>query len=116
MVHQMKLNTLPFKQISNGSKVFEIRLYDEKRQRIKVGERIIFLERPLLENKIEVKVLNLVIADNFEELFTMFDPVLAGWEKNDSPNKCADEMSKYYSKEEQNNYGVLAIEIESLSH
>jgi ASC-1-like (ASCH) protein len=108
----MKLNTLAFKQISNKSKTYEIRLYDEKRRKIKVGDKIVFSELPSLENKIEVNVRNLIIANNFEELFTKFDPILAGWEKDDSPSKCADDMSEYYSKEDQEKYGVVAIEVE----
>jgi ASC-1-like (ASCH) protein len=107
----MKLNTWAFEQISNGSKTYEIRLYDEKRRKIKVGDEIVFSELPLLENKIEVNVLNLTVADNFEKLFTRFDPVLAGWKENNSPSKCAKDMSKYYSREDQQKYGVLAIEI-----
>jgi ASC-1-like (ASCH) protein len=107
----MKLNTWAFEQISNGSKTYEIRLYDEKRRKIKVGDKIVFSEFPLLENKIEVNVLNLIIADNFEELFTKFNPVLAGWKEEDSPRKCAKDMSKYYSREYQESFGVVAIEI-----
>ena len=40
MNHQIKLNTLAFEQISNKSKTYEIRLYDEKRRKIKVGDKI----------------------------------------------------------------------------
>lgn len=108
----MKLNHWAFEQISNGSKTYEIRLYDEKRREIEVGDNIVFSELPLLENKVEVKVFNILIADSFEKLFTMFDPVLAGWKEEDSPTKCSTDMSKYYSKEDQQKYGVVAIEIE----
>ena len=34
MVHEMKLNDKAFNNIKNGIKKFELRLYDEKRQRI----------------------------------------------------------------------------------
>lgn len=112
MTYKMELNAWAFEQISNGFKTYEIRLYDEKRRNIKIGDRIVFSELPSLENKIEVGVLDIVIADSFEELFTKFDPLLAGWKDGDSPTKCADDMSKYYSRENQNRYGVLAIEIE----
>lgn len=72
---------------------------------------IVFSELPLLENKAEVKIVNLVIANGFEDLFTKFNPVLAGWEIGDTPMKCAKDMSEYYSEEDQEKYGVLAIEV-----
>jgi len=108
----MKLNAWAFEQISNGSKTFEIRLYDEKRRDMEVGDKIVFSEFSSLENKVEVNVLNLIIADNFENLFTKFNPVLAGWKVDDSPRKCANDMSKYYSNKVQEEYGVVAIEVE----
>lgn len=112
MIHQMKLNSWAFNQISNGSKKYEVRLYDEKRRKIKAGDKIVFSELPTLENKIEVEVLNLVVANSFIQLFEMFNPVLAGWKEGDSSNKCAEDMSKYYTTEDQKKYGVVAIEIE----
>jgi ASC-1-like (ASCH) protein len=42
MLHQMKLQPNPFEQIKNGSKTLELRLNDEKRQLIKVGDEIEF--------------------------------------------------------------------------
>ena len=82
------------------------------RRKLKVGDKILFSELPLLKNKIEVEITNLIIANNFEDLFTKFDPVLAGWKKNDTPVKCAKDMSKYYSEEDQEKYGVVAIKVE----
>ena len=42
MRYQMKLRSQPFEKIRSGRKTFELRLYDEKRQRIKVGDEIEF--------------------------------------------------------------------------
>lgn len=42
MIHNMKLHSTPFEMIKSGKKTFELRLYDEKRQKIKVGDEIIF--------------------------------------------------------------------------
>lgn len=36
-MHEMRLHNEPFELIRNGSKTIEMRLYDEKRQLIKVG-------------------------------------------------------------------------------
>ena len=38
MLHKMKLNESPFERIKNGTKTIEFRLYDEKRQKIKIRD------------------------------------------------------------------------------
>lgn len=42
MKHQFKLNNFPFEKIANGTKTIELRLYDEKRQKLNVGDEIVF--------------------------------------------------------------------------
>ena len=43
MEHNMKLNPSPFEKIRTGSKTIELRLYDEKRRAISVGDTITFV-------------------------------------------------------------------------
>ena len=59
MLHKMKLNESPFERIKNGTKTIEFRLYDEKRQKIKVGDKIEFSKLPDLDEKILVEVLDI---------------------------------------------------------
>ena len=47
MTHNMKLNDAPFETIKNGKKTIELRLYDEKRRKIKIGDTICFKEDQL---------------------------------------------------------------------
>ena len=42
MLHKMKLNSKPFESIKSGSKTIELRLNDEKRQQVSVGDFIEF--------------------------------------------------------------------------
>ena len=42
MLHEMKLNENPFERMKNGPKTIEFRLNDEKRKKIKIGEKITF--------------------------------------------------------------------------
>ena len=46
MTHEMKLQPEYYNFILNGTKRIEIRLYDEKRQSIKLGDTIKFLKEP----------------------------------------------------------------------
>lgn len=42
MIHEMKLSPKYYNFIKNGTKRIEIRLNDEKRQKLKVGDKIKF--------------------------------------------------------------------------
>ena len=108
MKYNMKLNNEPFNLIKNGTKTVELRLNDEKRKLIKEHDIIEFENRITLE-KIEVEVIKLHHFDSFSELYKHFDKVEMGYNK-DEPAEPKD-MEAYYSKEEQDKYGVLGIEI-----
>ena len=108
MRHRMRLHNGPFMRIKNGTKTIEMRLNDEKRQLIKVGDIIEFQNRITLEI-INAVVTNLYIFNSFSELYEHFDKVSIGYDRNDFANP--DDMEQYYSKEEQDKYGVLAIEV-----
>ena len=41
--HIMNLNPSPFKMIREGNKTIELRLYDEKRKKLSIGDTITFI-------------------------------------------------------------------------
>ena len=108
MRHKMKLNNGPFVAIKNKTKTIELRLNDEKRQKINVGDEIEFTNNVTSE-KLLVDVVNLHKFDSFSELYKHFDKILFGYGENELAD--AKDMEEYYSKEEQEKYGVLGIEI-----
>ena len=59
MVHEMKLNDKAFNNIKNGIKKFELRLYDDRRKNINLGDTIIFHNLNNLDDTISVNVLAL---------------------------------------------------------
>ena len=111
MKHEMKLNNGPFKNIKNGTKTIELRLNDEKRQLLKIKDLIEFTNRENLE-KMLVEIQNLYHYPSFDELYKHFDKVSMGYKENDVADP--KDMEEYYSKEEQEKYGVLGIEIKKL--
>jgi ASC-1-like (ASCH) protein len=111
-MHEMKLNNGPFESIKNGTKTIELRLNDEKRQLLKVNDKIEFTNRETGE-KLLVEVINLHHYDSFTELYKHFDKVSMGYKENEEANP--EDMEEYYSKEEQDKYGVLGIEIKKIS-
>ena len=42
MAYEMKLNDEPFQKIRDGKKTIELRLFDEKRRKLELGDHIIF--------------------------------------------------------------------------
>ena len=111
MKHEMKLNNDPFINIKNGTKTIELRLNDEKRKLLKKDDLIEFTNRDTNEKMI-VKIKNIYHYSSFDELYKHFDKVSMGYKIDDVADP--KDMEMYYSKEEQNKYGVLAIEIKKI--
>ena len=109
MIHKMKLRDKPFKLIKEGTKTIELRLYDEKRKLLNVGDVIEFTNIDTKE-VIKVEILQLHLFNNFQELYKHFAKVSMGYGENEIANPS--DMEEYYSKEEQQEYGVVGIEIE----
>lgn len=109
MFHQMKLQTVPFEKIKNGSKTIELRLNDEKRHKVQIGDFIEFscLDEP--KQKIQTRVTALYHFSSFEELYTALPKEKLGYTPAETPNP--DHMNEYYPREKQEQYGVLGIEL-----
>lgn len=107
MTHSMKLVDFAFKAMKNKEKDIELRLNDEKRRRINVGDIIIFTHIDTGE-ELKTKVVNLYRYDTFKDMFDSLDNSRFGLSKNDT----FEIMYNFYTKEEEKEYGGLAIEIE----
>jgi len=111
MTHEMKLQPKYFEFILNGTKRIELRLNDEKRQIIKVGDSISFLKEPDLKEEFTAKVVGLLNYSSFTELFKDFDiSVLA--DKSMTKEELINVLQEFYTIEKQSTYGVLGIKIE----
>lgn len=86
----MRLYSEPFEKIKFGEKKMEIRLNDEKRRRVNVGDIIVFSKLPDFFDKIMVKVVGRTEVDSY-------------------PN-----MDKYYSRERQKKLGFVIFSIKLL--
>lgn len=112
MLHNMKLNASPFEKIKNGTKTIELRLNDEKRQQVKTGDFIEFSCIDSLSDKIKTKVVSIHYFDSFEELYNSLPLMQCGYTEETVQNAKSSDMEKFYSKEEQEKYGVVGIELE----
>ena len=109
-VHRMKLNPAPFEMIKSGEKTIELRLFDEKRRQLKVGDEIIFTNNTTGET-LSKKVIALHTFASFDELYQTLPLLKCGYTPADIDTAAPADMESYYSKEEQSKYGVLGIEL-----
>jgi len=110
MVHQMGLFGEYFNAIRIGKKKVEVRLNDEKRRKIEVGDTIEFIKVPDHNETLRVQVIELRRYDTFNE---MYEDV--PFENFDCEGWTLDEMIKgtyeIYSQEQEEQWGTLAITI-----
>ena len=113
MKHEMKLQQKYYDFIKRGTKRIEIRLFDEKRQKIKIGDTIKFLKEDNQDESFEVKVIGLLRYNSFEDMFKDFDISVLS-DKSMTKDELINALEKFYTKEKQEQYGVLGIRIELL--
>ena len=107
----MKLAPLPMQEIREGRKTIELRLYDEKRKQISVGDTIKFINTEDSTDTLCVTVVNLFVFTSFVELYKHLPLLKCGYNHDNIKNASPDDMNIYYSKEKQSQYGVVGIQI-----
>lgn len=110
MEHILKLQPQYFEYINKGTKRIELRLYDEKRQKINIGDTIIFQKEPDLKTTMKVKVIGLLRYNTFEELFDDYDIEIMA-DKAMTKKELLNVLEEFYTPEKQKQYGVLGIRI-----
>ena len=111
----MNLHPQPFAMIANGTKTIELRLYDEKRRRIRVGDSITFVNTQNPSETVDVSVVRLHLFPSFQELYKHLPLQKCGYRDADLPFASPSDMNAYYSAEQQQRCGVVGIEIKTIS-
>lgn len=113
--HSMNVDGKWFDKIVRGGKTVELRLNDDKRRCVKVGDYVILnnLDGNADLTKCVVRVIALHVFANFVELYNYLDMTKCGYTATDKPNP--DDMLVYYSAERQTEFGVVGIEFELLA-
>ena len=113
MTHLMKLQPGPFAMIKSGQKTIELRLYDEKRQRIAIGDEIIFSHNDTGET-LRCEVTALHTFASFAALYAALPLLACGYTENTVKEASPEDMARYYSREDEARYGVLGIGIKRI--
>lgn len=115
MLHKMKLAARPFEMIADESKTIELRLNDEKRQQVAVGDEIEFthLTKPIVKQTVQVKALHHFAS--FAALYQQLPLLECGYTPDSLASASPSDMEAYYTLEQQAQYGVLGIEISRIN-
>ena len=114
MRHTMRLYPIPFNLIKQEAKTIELRLYDEKRKTISVGDEIEFINTENAEASLICRVIALHRFSSFKELYNALPLLKCGYTEEDIATASFSDMEAYYSREMQEKYGVIGIELKLL--
>lgn len=113
MEHKMGLYEQPMGSIQSGRKTVEVRLNDDKRRKIQVGDTIQFTKVPSEDETLTVEVIGLREFPTFRDMYETipaedFDAV------GDSISEMVESTYDIYSPEREREWGTLAITIKLL--
>ncbi|MCQ2562416.1 MAG: NUDIX domain-containing protein [Alphaproteobacteria bacterium] len=97
-----------FKMITSGHKDIELRAYDEKRKKIKIGDKFLLFNAEIPDEYIICEVLDMHIAQNFESLFNKIDIKRSGFANLD---ELINTVTKFVSREKLASEPVVGMEI-----
>lgn len=104
----MNLQPKYFDFTKDGTKRIELRLYDEKRQSIQLGDIIEFAKSD--DEKFKAEVIGLLRYNSFADLFEDFDiSILA--DNSMTKQELLEVLGEFYSEEKQAEFGVIGIRI-----
>ena len=109
--HIMRLHPSPMKLMREGTKTVELRLYDEKRKQISVGDRIAFANAENETDVLQATVLALYVFASFDELYKSLPLSECGYTKDTLPTASPRDMDRYYPKEKQKRFGVVGVKV-----
>ena len=105
----MSLQPEYFDFIKDGTKRIELRLYDEKRRSIQLGDIIEFAKSD--DEKFKAEVIGLLRYNSFADLFEDFDiSILA--DSSMTKQELLEALGEFYTEEKQAEFGVIGIRIE----
>lgn len=107
--YRMHLTKRNYDFIKDGTKRIELRLLDEKRQAIKVGDRIDF-EAPDVP-PLATRVIGILYYQNFQEIIKDFPMSILSDEKT-TPEDLTKELEEFYTPGLQSTYGVVGFRFE----
>lgn len=115
MEHHMSIYHAGFECITTGKQKIEVRINDEKRRKVQIGDTIVLTRKPEGDEVLDLEVIGLSHFATFEDMFSSIDPERFGWPKDIKVSEQVRRMHEYYTADEERRYGVVAIHIRLLA-
>lgn len=109
----MKLRDVYFEKIKSGEKIYEIRLFDEKRKQIQTGDIIVLKKEPNLDEFLVTEVVEMRVFKSFKDMAETLPNVSIGF-AGFSAEKIENVYYQFYSKADEQKYGVVAIKVKRI--
>jgi ASC-1-like (ASCH) protein len=100
-----------FELIKSGQKDIELRAYDEKRRKMKTGDKFLLYDAENPDQSIICEILNMHVAPDFESLFKKIDIKRSGFK---DIAELMDTITKFVAREELAREQVVGIEIKRI--
>lgn len=111
MNHDMNLYDDPFEAIRSKEKLVEIRLWDEKRQQLKVNDTITFEKTSDPLETLTVRVIALDFFPTFKQMYETLPAQVLG-AHGQTVDQMIQDTYEIYSPEQEKQWGTVAIHIE----
>lgn len=109
--HQMTLNDEYFLAVKNNRKTVELRVRDEKRKQVRIGDTIVFSKKSDPEQKVIVRVKGCYLYESFESLVDDFTADELGF-KGKPKKDIVKLANSIYDYKKTRKYGAFAIKFE----
>ena len=105
----MSLQHTYYDMIKSGDKDIELRLYDEKRRKMRNNDIVLLYDVQNPSDYMKCKIVRLHIAKSFADLATKISFPRTGFLSLD---KLMSAISKFYDSDMESKYGIVGIELE----
>ena len=109
-IHEMFIKPEYFELVKAGTKKYEVRTNDNRRKQMHVGDYILLLKEPELEEQLLLEIKNKIEYPNFTVLYDSLPKKDVGFEGRETKD-IVGELRRFYSEELENEIGVVAIEV-----
>lgn len=111
-IYQMKLNSKFFELVKDGKKTIELRVNDAKRRKYKIGNIVTFVCRENPEQSFSAKIVNMLYFQNIADAVFTLGKQNLGFHESMTTDKIEDEYLQFYTNEEIQKNGLVAMELE----
>lgn len=110
--YEFTLQNKPFTRMKNGQKQIEMRLFDERRQKLEVGD-IIRFKNTESQEVLTTEIIALQKFNDFNELYAHYSAEELGYLRGEEVSPF--DMGQYYNPAQIERFGTPAIRIKVLS-